>query len=200
MDALPGAQYTTPEDNELHNRLWVLSEKNGTGSAHECLLPSYCPLPEDDKLQIFANQLLHVNSTFYYTRHMQDALTTTLLIQLVQNYMDYYRTLHETERGNRSFTEMLEWLRLNYDRHLLIADVTQRFNYNEDYFSRVFRKRTGVYFADYMNRLRINRAKTLLYQTNAHRQGDCVSGWFFRRKVLYEDLQTLRGHLCLAVP
>lgn len=61
------------------------------------------------------------------------------------------------ERGNQpnGLDRMLEWLRLNYDRHLLIADVTQRFNYNEDYFSRVFRKRTGVYFADYMNRLRI---------------------------------------------
>ena len=187
-------KYTTPEDNELHNRLWVLSEKNGAGSAHECLLPSYCPLPEDDKLQIFANQLLHVNGTFYYTRHMQDALTTTLLIQLVQNYMDYYRTLHETERGNRSFTEMLEWLRLNYDRHLLIADVTQRFNYNEDYFSRVFRKRTGVYFADYMNRLRINRAKTLLYQTNgtvkeiAYQVGFSDEKYFMKTFKRYEGI------------
>ena len=29
----------------------------------------------------------------------------------------------------------------------------------------MFKMRTGYYFADYMNHLRINRAKTLLYQT-----------------------------------
>ena len=190
-------RYSIVEDNLMQNRLWMLSNKTEPGSVHECILPLYCALSPSDELQIFLSQMLHVNNVPYYTRQMQDNLLSLLLIQLTQNYIDIYRSINAVHQSSRTFTEMLEWLRMNYDQRLLITDVARRFNYNDDYFSRMFKMRTGYYFADYMNHLRINRAKTLLYQTTcsikeiAYQVGFPDEKYFMRVFRKYEGITAL---------
>lgn len=158
--------YALLEENEVVNQLWHMSEPAGLQSAQDCALPLYCPLKPDAKLDILFHQLLHVNSTPCYTGMLCNYLLTALLIQLCQNYLNDYRTAHEAGRSNRSFAEILEWVRMRCDGNLRISDVAEKFNYNENYFSRMFRDRTGTYFTDYVNGLRLSRAKSLLYRTN----------------------------------
>lgn len=160
-------KYALAEEAALFKRLLVLGSKAEPESVHDCILPLFHPFPPDDKTQLLMNQLLHVNNSKYYTKQMEDGLLQVLLVQLAQNYLDYHGLANQSGNGNRTFAELLEWIRANAAQKLTIADITAKFPYNEDYFSRMFYNRTGMRFTDYLNRLRVNKAKSHLLQTNA---------------------------------
>lgn len=159
-------KHTLTADSDIRDRLMILANKQDPASIHECMLPIFHPFPPEAKSQILVNQLLHVDNYPYYTKHMQNGLLSVLLTQLAQNYVEAFQSMNSSTHENRPFSEMLEWIRTNADQKLTVADVAKRFHYNDDYFSRIFCARTGQRFSDYVNRLRINKAKSLLFQTN----------------------------------
>ncbi|MFD0960935.1 helix-turn-helix domain-containing protein [Paenibacillus chungangensis] len=69
------------------------------------------------------------------------------------------------QQSNQAIAGMLEYIA----EHLAEANLTaiaERFNMNSNYVSQYFKKHQGVTYTDYINRLRIEKAKELLLNSN----------------------------------
>ncbi|RAV05085.1 helix-turn-helix domain-containing protein [Paenibacillus sp. YN15] len=66
-------------------------------------------------------------------------------------------------------TEVLDacqYVTLNLNRRITLDEVAEHLFMNPSYFSRLFRKETGETFIEYVNRMKVERAKELLDQTS----------------------------------
>lgn len=62
--------------------------------------------------------------------------------------------------------ESLQYIRAHFEEKLSLEDVAKRFYINAQYFSRVFKRETGITFTEYIASLRIQAACNLLTATN----------------------------------
>jgi len=56
----------------------------------------------------------------------------------------------------------IKFIKENYHRNINLTYVANHVSLNYNYFSNVFHQKTGMRFVEYLNLLRINRAKELL--------------------------------------
>ena len=61
--------------------------------------------------------------------------------------------------------EACKYVSLNLGRRISLEEVAARLHLNPSYFSRLFKKETGMTFIEYVTRLKMERAKELLDQT-----------------------------------
>lgn len=59
---------------------------------------------------------------------------------------------------------ILHYIHHNYTSNITLESIAPLFGYNHSYLGKIFRKKTGVSFNEYIDRLRITRAKELLLQ------------------------------------
>jgi len=69
----------------------------------------------------------------------------------------------------------------NYMNTITLEDVSSMVNFNPSYFSALFKKETGENFLEYVSRVRINKAKELLKDTDLNIATIC-------EKVGYQDI------------
>lgn len=62
--------------------------------------------------------------------------------------------------------DALKYIHSHFDAKISLEDVAGRVFINAQYFSRVFKKELGTSFTDYVNSLRVEKAKELLSNTN----------------------------------
>jgi len=70
------------------------------------------------------------------------------MVELTQkNIMIYVQPLKKTVK-DKKFEEILEWIRINVATDISISRISDRFNYNPDYLSRVFKQKIGMNLQD----------------------------------------------------
>lgn len=62
---------------------------------------------------------------------------------------------------------ILHYIHHNYTSNITLESIAPLFGYNHSYLGKIFRKKMGVSFNEYIDRQRIERAKTLLLQDDA---------------------------------
>lgn len=135
-------------------------------SIKDIYLPIYGSPVAVERINILANQLLDVDNSNYYTRMSMDYLMTSLLIELSeQTFVHSSRSKTTLSENDISINEILEWTRINAFNGISVSDIADRFNYNKDYLSRYFKKKTGKTLLSYIHALRISKAKDLLVGT-----------------------------------
>lgn len=63
--------------------------------------------------------------------------------------------------------DIVHYIHRNYQSNITLENIAPLFGYNHSYLGKIFRKKTGQSFNEYMDRLRIDHAKELLLQDNA---------------------------------
>lgn len=63
--------------------------------------------------------------------------------------------------------DILHYIRHNYNTNITLENIAPLFGYNHSYLGKIFRKKMGLSFNEYVDRLRIDRAKELLLTDNA---------------------------------
>ncbi len=58
----------------------------------------------------------------------------------------------------------IKYIENNYAKNISLEDVAGHINANASYFSKTFKKDTGMYFSDYLQKIRIEKSKSLLMQ------------------------------------
>ncbi|MFA6507003.1 MAG: AraC family transcriptional regulator [Treponemataceae bacterium] len=150
-----------------------LKKLNGIGKnpyshmSNQAVLPLFCDSVPDSKLDILFHQLLHLVSDPVYSTLAADYTLTSLLIQSTQNMLRSYNQNNKESANSSTFEKSLEWVRQNYTTNVSTKEVAARYLYNSNYYSKLFRAQTGMCLLEYINTLRISKAKTLLYQTEA---------------------------------
>ncbi|WP_018758334.1 helix-turn-helix domain-containing protein [Paenibacillus terrigena] len=80
-------------------------------------------------------------------------------------YENVTAQVHSQQQSSQAITGMLEYISSNLAEANLTS-ISERFHMNTNYVSQYFKKHQGVTFTDYINRLRIDKAKELLLSTD----------------------------------
>ncbi|OPJ56608.1 response regulator [Clostridium oryzae] len=77
--------------------------------------------------------------------------------------------LINTLRSNNNkgiLSEVQKYIELNYDKDIKLKDISKIFYINSTYLGKVFKKNIGISFNEYLNKIRIEKAKKLLISEN----------------------------------
>ncbi len=127
------------------------------------MLPVFWQPESIEKSVILFKQLLHIANSGYYSSFCTDYSLTTLLLELSQQFIHASINLDGLPNtGGGNFNILLEWIRLNITEEFTIDELAEKFNYNKDYMSRMFKKHLGVSPRKYINGMKILKAKEYL--------------------------------------
>lgn len=134
--------------------------------AESLSIPTFFSVDNIDKIIIQFRQLLHITQSSYYTKLAADYLATLIMIELTQQVIgNTFNVVDGTDINNKKFINILEWIRINLQKDLSVKEIAERFNFNEDYLTRLFKKHLGVSTLKYVNGMRVAKAKELLTQS-----------------------------------
>jgi two-component system response regulator YesN len=78
---------------------------------------------------------------------------------------DIFEDARDESSADTQLNLVLEYIQDNYNQDISLADVAEKIFISPSYLSRIFRKKTGCSFKEWINRLRIEKAKEMLMQT-----------------------------------
>lgn len=110
------------------------------------------------------HQLLHIANSDYSTRFAAGYMVTSLLLELSEQTISGLRDTLANSPDDR-LAGILEWVRIHASEPLSVGELAARFQYNQDYLSRFFKKRTGMNLQEYIHALKLSKAKHLLTHT-----------------------------------
>jgi AraC-like DNA-binding protein len=112
-------------------------------------------------------------------------LSLFLNVLAILSSLSNYRVLSSTnyvpikdERYLESLNKVITYIMDNYDAQISQEEVGQYVQMNPSYFSKFFKKATGIRFVEFVNGLRINKACELLTHTNTPITEICFSVGF----------------------
>ncbi len=126
------------------------------------LLPARFHASSTERVGILSRQLLHINESRYYTGLGVDYLLTSLLIELGEQVIAQSASgkSHGNPPGN--LTRITEWIRVHLSRNISLRHVAYEFNYTREYLARYFKKHMGMSMQEYINNMKMAKARELL--------------------------------------
>ena len=76
-----------------------------------------------------------------------------------------FKDIHINYNSNDYIEAALNLMRFNYDKAITVADIAKELNINSNYFSKLFKKETGMSPIDMLHSIKIDRACFLLQNT-----------------------------------
>jgi two-component system response regulator YesN len=70
------------------------------------------------------------------------------------------------DKNAKIISEMKEYIAANYQDGITLSEMARRFNLSSGHLSNLFHEETGESFSDYLNMIRLNKAKELLKTTD----------------------------------
>lgn len=86
-------------------------------------------------------------------------------VKYVVEHLEKAETEKDTFSEDSQINQMVTYVRNNLDKKITYKDMAEVVHLNEDYLSRLFKKKTGYTLKEYINRERIRLAKELLSET-----------------------------------
>lgn len=74
--------------------------------------------------------------------------------------------IHKQQSFHPIIKRVIDYIRVNYSKELSLKCLAYDFNINTNYLGRLFKEELGEYFTDYLNKIRVEKAKELLSKTN----------------------------------
>jgi len=132
------------------------------------LIPDFSNLQDKEKVTVLFRQLLHMSRSKYYTALGTNYLLTLILVEISQQVISGMVSTfsNDTVCINKKLNEIVEWIRINKNNDISVKGIADKFNFNRDYFSRLFKKHLGVGVIEYINSMKVSNAKELLCQSD----------------------------------
>ena len=107
-----------------------------------------------------ARQILHISRNTAYPKEMSDKAAELLAME----YSVWASEKHSEE--SELINRIKEWVRINSKKRLTAKEVALEFGYNEDYLTRIFKKKNGSTLKTFIDGMRINALRTELLTTD----------------------------------
>lgn len=165
---------------------------NGLNSS--VLIPTMCKNLDLDRINVLFRQLLHLSQSAYYTKHSVNYSLTSLLIEITEQVILNFNSSFEKPNEDDILPEMLQWIKIHIDQNISLKNVAHEFNFSKEYLARYFKKRMGMSMQQYINYLRISKAKQLLCNSNlnikeiSHELGFIDEKYFLKLFKKHENL------------
>lgn len=112
--------------------------------------------PDANPLLVLARQLLHYADTPRYPRACADHVMNLFLTEALLTEAE------EAAAGQLAAKQVHAWIGRHYDQPLTLESIAARFGYNPDYLTRLFRARYQMGIKQYLDKVRMDKAKELL--------------------------------------
>ncbi|MFP4660763.1 MAG: response regulator [Halanaerobiales bacterium] len=80
--------------------------------------------------------------------------------------VNYLVSFKKDNRNEKLVEQVKKYMSSNFSEGISLNDISKRFNISSGYLSKIFYEQVGENFLDYLNMIRINRAKELLKTTD----------------------------------
>lgn len=110
----------------------------------------------DSNMRILLKQLLHYCNTPEYPPACQAYLLRLAIMEVLLSRDQ------SNKKGNKLIKEIQEWIRVHYDKPITLEDIEQRFGYNRDYLTRLFKKSCRMGIKKYIDTVKMNKAKAFI--------------------------------------
>jgi two-component system response regulator YesN len=88
------------------------------------------------------------------------------ILDVVEDSMDYVCSMKE-RKYSKLVSDTIKYMECNFSSmDISLKTISYHMQVNAAHLGRAFRNETGEYFSDYLNRIRVERAKELLATTN----------------------------------
>lgn len=111
------------------------------------------------------HQLHDSNINSDYKRLKTFSLTLQILIHISETYKSY-TSESDNKSVNKRIQEITTFINENYASHLTLDYLSKEFNMSYFYLCKLFKNYIGFTFTDYINSVRIRKAKNLLLSTD----------------------------------
>ena len=91
--------------------------------------------------------------------------TADELTEFVCAYAEYLERLRKVE-SEGVLGQVEEYIRKNYSENISLKSIGEQFYINNVYLGQIFKKKNGITFKEYLNRVRIEKATQLLADTD----------------------------------
>ena len=130
------------------------------------ILPQTGTLSPNSRVNVLFVQLLDLakrHGSLYSTQCSY--AQSTLLLEVTHECFFRHHLMQRSEKIPLGIADLMEWLQLNFDTTLSVADIAEKFGYHPSYLTSVFKRCSGCTITEYINRQRIQVAKNLLTST-----------------------------------
>ena len=141
------------EDSENVSFFWL----HFAGAAPDELPPAIYKPKNFERIKTLTKELLHYHEQKEYPKECADSLIKVLLAEITHGRAD---------SDGKLIAEIKEYIRVNIEEPLKASDIATRYNYNEDYLNRLFKKRLGVGLKKYIDSARLESIKSNLLMSN----------------------------------
>lgn len=133
----------------------------------------YCKknaLPQKDFLESVKRLLLVLSSVSLSDTDIEILVSSVCGLESPEEIHEALKSLitpADTQDSQKpQITAALNFIKDNYDKDLRLEDVAQKVYLSVGYLSRIFKTEAGCSFTEYLHRIRIEKAKELILQTN----------------------------------
>ena len=169
----PGVEYSYKETGDaivgvaLFTMKMINSVMNGKSVVFYCNSVADKTRSYEDIRTIFYN----MTEEFLYATRKSDCRIDSSLYLLLDTLIENYQTENLNEaQGNPDndirMQQMMQYIIGNLDQEVNLTDLAESMYVSASTLSRIFKKNTGVYFADYVTRLRLQQSLMLLSGTD----------------------------------
>ncbi|QYR23906.1 AraC family transcriptional regulator [Paenibacillus sp. sptzw28] len=163
---LTNEHYELLDEGCLDDELSDLNKPDFVKFCSNVYLPILSKPAAIEKVNILFQQLQHVANANYYSRQAAHYIATSLLIELSEQMISDHQKSPEKPQGERNIAAIIEWIRIHALEDLQVSMIAEKFNYNKDYLSRFFKKRTGYNLQEYIHLIKVSKAKDLLTRSS----------------------------------
>lgn len=150
---------TSTDSASLSTQLSCMS----TDSSQFYLLPECGKLSDNGRTNLLFVQLLDIAKRSSFRANFQCSYAlSTMLLELSGEIRLKNSILEQSGPIQPRMADLMEWLKLNYDSPLSVADIAKRFGYHPAYLTALFKKTTGYTVVEYIHLQRIRAATNLL--------------------------------------
>ncbi len=131
---------------------------------------------------VFSNKIFKINETEVFLKYFNNIVALIneknavaimkykANILLLLSHCIEEKKLDKNENGNSpysdSFTRILFYINIHFKEQLSLNDLSREYNYTPQYISSLFKKYLDVTFHTYLTKVRLDRAKFMLFSSN----------------------------------
>ena len=118
-----------------------------------------------------------------YERHLTD-----IYVRIKEFIEEKYKSKNED-----AVNSAIKYMKENYNRDIYLETIADELNMNRSYLSRFFKEVTGVSFSDYLGRIRIEKSKELLKETDKAIFKICTDIGYFNTNSFIRTFKKFEG-------
>jgi two-component system response regulator YesN len=103
---------------------------------------------------------------YEYSQSIANSETYEEVQGLFSTFMEQIHELRSHNQMSREVSQVMSWIEERYKENLNLQQIADEVQMSYNYFGMLFKKETGLSFIDYLQQVRIEKARELLLNTN----------------------------------